>query len=102
MPTRRAAKTERIERLSDCCRPQPGKFVEHGFDAARVSAIARRAGLTSGAVYARWPTKSDVMAAALDYVFHKILPASRVKGVGRRGEGVAGRDRDAGSEPPGG
>lgn len=53
--------------------------MEHGFDAARVSAIARRAGLTSGAVYARWPTKSDVMAAALDYIFHTVLPASRIK-----------------------
>ncbi len=53
--------------------------MEHGFDAARVSAIARRAGLTSGAVYARWPTKSDVMAAALDYIFQTILPASRIK-----------------------
>ena len=59
--------------------------MDNGFDAARVSTIARRAGLTSGAVYARWPTKSDVMVAALDYIFHKILPASRLKESGTDG-----------------
>ena len=61
------------------------EFVENGFDAARVSAIARRAGLTSGAVYARWPTKSDAMVTALDYIFQQILPAHRLKDFGADG-----------------
>ena len=75
-PRRRSGTHETTERL---LRAAASEFVEHGFDAARVSAIARRAGLTSGAVYARWPTKSDVMVAALDYIFQQSLPASRIK-----------------------
>ena len=59
--------------------------MEHGFNAARVSAIARRAGLTSGAVYARWPTKSDVMVAALDHIFERILPEYKLKDSGADG-----------------
>lgn len=58
------------------------EFVEHGYDKAVVSDIARRAGLTTGAVYARWPHKSDVMVAALDRIFDDILPEKRVKDLG--------------------
>ena len=56
--------------------------MQRGYDAARVSSIARRAGLTPGAVYARWPTKTDVIVAALDYIFQRILPARRLKDSG--------------------
>lgn len=56
--------------------------MERGYDAARVSSIARRAGLTPGAVYARWPTKSDVIVAALGYIFERILPSRRLKDSG--------------------
>lgn len=56
--------------------------MERGYEAARVSSIARRAGLTAGAVYARWPTKSEVIVAALDYIFQRILPSRRLKDVG--------------------
>ena len=55
------------------------EFMEHGYEAARVSSIARRVGLTVGAVYARWPHKSDVVVAALDHIFHQILPDRRIK-----------------------
>lgn len=58
------------------------EFVEHGYDKAVVSDIARRAGVTTGAVYARWPHKSDVMVAALDRIFDDILPEKRVKDLG--------------------
>ena len=58
------------------------EFVERGYDAARVSAIARRAGLTSGAVYARWPNKGDVMVAALRYIFERMLPDWRLQQAG--------------------
>ncbi len=81
-PRRRSGTDRTTERLLQAAARE---FVEHGFDAARVSAIARRAGLTSGAVYARWPNKSDVMVAALDYIFHKVLPASRIKESGADG-----------------
>lgn len=33
-------------------------FVEHGYERAAVSDIARRAGVTTGAVYPRWPRKT--------------------------------------------
>ena len=58
------------------------EFVEHGYDKAVVSSIARRAGVTTGAIYARWPHKSDVMVAALDHIFEQLLPDHRVKDLG--------------------
>ena len=48
--------------------------MERGYDGSRISQIARRAGLTSGAVYARWPHKPDVLAAALDHALRRALP----------------------------
>ena len=58
------------------------EFIERGYELARVSDIARRAGLTSGAVYGRWPHKTDVIVAALDYIFEQILPEGQLKGAG--------------------
>ena len=58
------------------------EFVEHGYDRAVVSNIARRAGVTTGAVYARWAHKSDVMVAALDHILEPILPDQRIKDFG--------------------
>ena len=55
------------------------EFVRRGYDAARVSDIARRAGVTSGAVYARWRNKSEVVVAALDYTFKRILPDQKLE-----------------------
>ena len=57
-------------------------FVEHGYDGAGVSEIARRAGVTTGAIYARWPRKNDLMADAVDHIFHQILPEQRLKELG--------------------
>lgn len=48
-------------------------FVEHGFEAARVAQIARRAGFTTGAIYSRWPGKRDLMVAAVRYVVPKCM-----------------------------
>ena len=42
--------------------------------AARIHEVARRVGLTTGAVYGRWPNKTELFAAALDYAFEQILP----------------------------
>lgn len=58
------------------------EFIEHGYDKAVVSDIARRAGVTAGAVYGRWPHKTDVMVAALNHIFEQLLPAERVKQMG--------------------
>ena len=55
------------------------EFTERGFEATRVADIARRAGLTSGAVYGRWRNKPEVLAAALEYTFERILPERVVK-----------------------
>lgn len=57
-------------------------FVEHGYDRAAISDIARRAGVTTGAVYPRWPRKHDLMADAVDHIFHQILPEQRLKQLG--------------------
>ena len=58
------------------------EFVEYGYDRAVVSRIARRAGVTTGAIYARWANKSDIMVAALDHLFNQILPDQRIKDFG--------------------
>ncbi len=46
-------------------------FAEVGFDKAGVAAIARRAGLTTGAIYSRWPGKQELFLDALDVAFVK-------------------------------
>ena len=61
------------------------EFLERGYEAARVSEIARRAGVTTGAVYGRWRNKSEVLVAALGYVFQQILPEQRIKSLGAIG-----------------
>lgn len=43
-------------------------FGERGFEAARVHEVARRCGMTTGAVYSRWPTKLDLFLAVVEYV----------------------------------
>ena len=72
----RAVPTEVTGRLLDAA---VSSFARHGFAGARVSEIARRAGLTTGAIYARWPSKADLLAAAVDHALCPILPARRLK-----------------------
>ena len=43
-------------------------FGEYGYEAARVYEVARRCGLSTGAVYARWPTKSDLFVDVVRHV----------------------------------
>ena len=42
-------------------------FGERGFEAATVSAVARRCGMTSGAIYARWPNKHELFEAVVEH-----------------------------------
>ena len=41
-------------------------FAERGFDGAGVAEIARRAGVTTGAIYSRYKGKSELLLEALD------------------------------------
>lgn len=50
-------------------------FAERGFEAARVAEIARRAGLTTGAIYARWPGKRDLIVAAVHHITSELMQA---------------------------
>ena len=74
LPESRSAQTTR--RLLEAAAEE---FIERGYEAARVSEVARRAGVTSGAAYARWRDKTEVMVAALDYIFEQILPNRRLE-----------------------
>ena len=82
VPNRRSGSEETTRRLLDAAAEE---FLERGYEAARVSDIARRCGVTTGAVYARWRGKSEVLVAALDHVFHQILPEQRLKSLGEAG-----------------
>ena len=78
-PRRRSGTELTTVRLLDAA---AAEFIELGYDGARISSIARRAGLTPGAVYARWQNKSEMMAATLDHIFEKILPGTILGDVG--------------------
>lgn len=75
-PRRRTDPEATTARLLDAAATE---FVEYGYEAAVISRVARRAGVTVGAVYSRWPTKSEVMVAALDHIFERLLPAERMQ-----------------------
>lgn len=53
-------------------------FGEQGYDGASVSAIARRCGLTTGAIYARWTGKHEMFLAVIRYA-HKQRMLLQVK-----------------------
>ena len=46
--------------------PQREVFAERGYEGAGVAEIARRAGVTTGAIYSRFPGKAELLVAALD------------------------------------
>lgn len=48
-------------------------FIENGFDKAGVAAIARRAGVTTGAIYSRWAGKQEMMLDAIGLVMAEQL-----------------------------
>lgn len=48
-------------------------FIEKGFDKAGVAAIARRAGVTTGAIYSRWSGKQEMMLDAIGLVMTEQL-----------------------------
>ena len=48
------------------------EFIEHGYAGARVAEVGRRAGMTTGAIYSRWPRKPDLFVAALEHALQEI------------------------------
>ncbi|MYB88007.1 MAG: TetR/AcrR family transcriptional regulator [Acidimicrobiaceae bacterium] len=58
------------------------EFIERGYDGAVISNIARRAGVTPGAIYLRWPHKSDLMVAAVEHLLEQLLPERRLQDMG--------------------
>ena len=52
-------------------------FAERGYDGARVGDIARRAGLTTGAIYSNFTGKAQLLAAAQSPLGN--LPARRAR-----------------------
>ena len=58
------------------------EFLERGYDGSVISNIARRAGLSTGAIFSRWPTKNDLMVAAVDHILEKIGPSQRLADLG--------------------
>lgn len=78
-PDRRTKSDETTRRLLEAAGQE---FRERGYEGSRVSEIARRADLTTGAVYARWPHKPDVLAAALDHVLRQALPVDEIEQFG--------------------
>lgn len=79
MVDRKRNPDETTERLLEAAARE---FIEKGYEAARVSDIARSAGVTTGAVYARWPHKPDVIVAALEHILAKILPERELDNLG--------------------
>lgn len=53
-------------------------FAESGFEAARVAEIARRAGLTTGAIYARWQGKQALLTHAVGHLSSHSLGLSAI------------------------
>lgn len=76
----RKSKADRLTKL--LLQAAAEEFIARGYEAARVTDIARRVGVTAGAVYARWPHKTDVIVAALDYMFEQILPDQELESLG--------------------
>ena len=76
---RQSKSNQTTQRLLDAAAQE---FIERGYDGSRISQIARRAGLTSGAVYARWPHKPDVLAAALDHALRQVRPGYEPEKIG--------------------
>ena len=78
-PRRRGDSDETARRVIEAA---AAEFVERGYDGAVISDIARRAGVTPGAIYPRWPHKSDLMAAAVEHLLEQLLPERRLQDLG--------------------
>ena len=62
LETQRSKLERKEQAILDAAR---GIFVEHGFDGARMSEIARRAGIGEGTIYSYYESKAELMLAVL-------------------------------------
>jgi AcrR family transcriptional regulator len=58
-------------------------FIERGYDASTVRDIARRAGMSTGAVFANFEDKSDLFEAIIMEDFERVAEAMRAAGGGK-------------------
>jgi AcrR family transcriptional regulator len=78
---RATTRTKLLEATLDC-------LVDDGYPALTTPAICARAGVSQGALFKHFPTKSELLAAAIEYLF-----ANLVKGYGEHFAAVqTGRD----------
>ncbi|MDE0654205.1 MAG: TetR/AcrR family transcriptional regulator [bacterium] len=78
-PRRRSESEERTEELLESAVEE---FLERGYEGARISEIARRGGVTTGAIYARWRSKNDLLTAAVGHVLAQDLTEQRLQVLG--------------------
>ncbi len=83
--------SDATERLLDAA---VASIAEHGFDAARVADIARSAGLTTGAIYARWPSKDALIVDAVRYIASRCIDVDPAGGSDQSSD--RGSEDDAG------
>lgn len=84
------------------------EFAERGYAGARVAEIARRAGVTTGAIYSRYRGKAELLAEAIEWAtddeFDRLFTDHRFDGRMEDILRIAGRhliDREDGAERPG-
>ena len=87
------------------------EFAERGYAGARVAEIARRAGVTTGAIYSRYRGKAELLAEAIEWAtddeFDRLFTdhrfAGRMEDILRiAGQHLIDRDENADSPSPGG
>lgn len=83
------------------------EFAERGYAGARVAEIARRAGVTTGAIYSRYRGKAELMAEAIEWAtddeFDRLFTDHRFEGRMEDILRIAGRhliDRDDAGDGP--
>jgi AcrR family transcriptional regulator len=92
MRTTVAAATPRLsadERRDDVLEAATAEFTEHGFHAARTTAIARRAGISQPYIYALFPSKKALFLAVHSRVVARIREQFAAAAVGAASPGDA-------------
>ncbi|WP_417620814.1 TetR/AcrR family transcriptional regulator [Parasphingorhabdus sp.] len=90
-PETQRAKLERKERaILDAAR---SVFIEHGFDGARVSDIARRASIGEGTIYSYYQSKAELMLAVLQQFWDGLTLEAQAVMATSRAEGFFDRLR---------
>lgn len=90
-PETQRSKLERKEQaILDAAR---AIFVEHGFDGARMSEIARRTGIGEGTIYSYYESKAELMLAVLQQFWDVLTREAETVMASTQAEGFSGRLR---------